>query len=47
MMILKKMYVYNNEFYLQIDIEAPRESGKMTLDEEKDKFGEKSVDVDS
>lgn len=46
MMVLKKMYVYNNEFYLQIDIEAPRESGKMTLDEEKDKFGEKSVDVD-
>lgn len=46
MLILKKMYVYNNEFYLQIDIEAPRESGKMTLDEEKDKFGEKSVDVD-
>ncbi len=46
MMVLKKMYVYNNEFYLQIDIEAPRESGKMTLNEEKDKFGEKSVDVD-
>ncbi len=46
MMVLKKMYVYNNEFYLQIDIEAPRESGKMTLNDEKDKFGEKSVDVD-
>ena len=46
MIFLKKMYVYNNEFYLQIDIEAPRESGKMTLDEEKDKYGEKSVDVD-
>ena len=46
MLVLKKMYVYNNEFYLQIDIEAPRESGKMTLDEERDKFGEKSVDVD-
>lgn len=46
MVVLKKMYVYNNEFYLQIDIEAPRESGKMTLDEERDKFGEKSVNVD-
>ena len=46
MVVLKKMYVYNNEFYLQIDIEAPRESGKMTLNAEKDKFGEKSVDVD-
>ena len=46
MIVLKKMYVYNNEFYLQIDIEAPRESGKMTLNAEKDKFGEKSVDVD-
>lgn len=46
MIVLKKMYVYNNEFYLQIDIEAPRESGKMTLNVEKDKFGEKSVDVD-
>lgn len=46
MIILKKMYVYNNEFYLQIDIEAPRESGKMTLNNEKDKFGEKSINVD-
>lgn len=46
MLVLKKMYVYNNEFYLQIDIEAPRESGRMTLNEEKDKFGEKSVNVD-
>lgn len=46
MIVLKKMYVYNNEFYLQIDIEAPRESGKMILNDEKDKFGEKSIDVD-
>lgn len=45
MVVLKKMYVYNNEFYLQIDIEAPRESGIMTLNNEKDKFGEKSVNV--
>ena len=46
MLVLKKMYVYKNEFYLQIDIEAPRESGKITLDNEKDKFGEKSINVD-
>lgn len=46
MLVLKKMYVYNNEFYLQIDIEAPRESGKITLNDEKDKFGEKSINVD-
>ena len=45
MIVLKKMYIYNNEFYLQIDIEAPRESGTITLNEEKDKFGEKSIDV--
>ena len=46
MIVLKKMYVYNNEFYLQIDIEAPRESGKMTIDSKTDKFGENGVDVD-
>lgn len=46
MIVLKKMYVYNNEFYLQIDIEAPRESGKITLNEKRDKYGEKSMDVD-
>ncbi len=45
MIVLKKMYVYNNEFYLQIDIEAPRESGRITLNEETDKYGEKSIDV--
>lgn len=46
MIILKKMYVYNDEFYLQIDIEAPRESGKITLNEERDNWGEHAVDVD-
>lgn len=45
MFILKKMYVYHNEFYLQIDIEAPRESGYITLNDETDKYGEKSIDV--
>lgn len=46
MLILKKMYVYNNEFYLQIDIEAPRESGEITLNKELDKYKEKSINVD-
>ena len=45
-LVLRKMYIYKNEFNLQIDIEAPRESGKMTLNEEKDRYGEKSIDVD-
>lgn len=30
----KNVYL-QNEFYLQIDIEAPRESGKMSLNNEK------------
>lgn len=46
MIILKRMYIYKNEFYLQIDIEAPRESGRMSMNNEKDAFGERSVDVD-
>lgn len=46
MLVLKKMYVYNNEFYLQIDIEAPRESGEISLNEELDRFNEKSINVD-
>ena len=46
MFVLKKLYVYKNQFYLQIDIEAPRESGIIELNNEKDKFGEKSIDVD-
>ena len=45
MLVLRKMYVYNNEFFLQIDIEAPKEAGKMTINQEKDAFGEESVDV--
>lgn len=46
MMVKKQMYVYNDEFYLQIDIEAPRESGKILMNNETDKFGERSIDVD-
>ena len=41
-----RMYVYNNEFYLQIDIEAPRESGESTLSEDKDCYGENGLNVD-
>lgn len=46
MIVLKKMYVHKGEFFLQIDIEAPRESGKITLNDENDNYGEKSIDVD-
>lgn len=46
MLIKKQMYVYNNEFYLQIDIEAPHESGVLRLNQEKDRYGENSIDVD-
>lgn len=46
MIILKKLYVYKNEFELQIDIEAPRESGLVTLNHQKDGFGENSINVD-
>lgn len=45
MTILKKLYVYKNEFELQIDIEAPRESGLITMNQQKDGFGEDSMDV--
>jgi hypothetical protein len=46
MIVLKKMYVHKGAFFLQIDIEAPRESGKITLNDENDNYGEKSIDVD-
>ena len=46
MLVLKKLYVYKNQFYLQIDIEAPRESGIIELNNERDKVGERSIDVD-
>lgn len=45
MIVLKKLYVYKNEFELQIDIEAPRESGLITMNQQKDGFGEDSVNV--
>lgn len=45
MLALKKLYVYKNEFELQIDIEAPRESGALTLSRDLDAFGQQGVDV--
>lgn len=45
MLVLKKMYIYKNEFYLQIDIEAPRESGKTELSADMDKYGEPGINV--
>ena len=46
MFVKKQMYVYNNEFYLQIDIEAPHKSGVLRINNEKDRYGENSIDVD-
>lgn len=46
MLILKRMYIYKNEFYLQIDIEAPRQSGVNTLSEDTDKYGEHGINVE-
>ncbi|MDD3320486.1 MAG: NAD-dependent epimerase/dehydratase family protein [Paludibacter sp.] len=44
--VKKKMYVYKNEFYFQIDIENPFDSGSIRMIDDKDKFGEKGVEVD-
>jgi hypothetical protein len=46
MFIRKKLYVYKNEWYLQIDIENPVDSGKITLSEDKDLFGESGLNID-
>jgi hypothetical protein len=45
MFVKKKLYVYKNEWYLQIDIENPLDSGKITLSEDKDAFGEKGLNI--
>jgi Choline dehydrogenase and related flavoproteins len=44
--IKKQMFVYRNEFYFQIDIENPFDSGSISLINDRDKFGEKGVEVD-
>jgi hypothetical protein len=46
MFIKKKWYIYKNEWYLQIDIENPIDSGKITLSEDKDSFGENGLNID-
>jgi hypothetical protein len=43
--IKKKLYVYKNEWYLQIDMENPIDSGKVTLSDDKDEFGEKGLNI--
>jgi hypothetical protein len=46
MFVKKKLYVYKNEFYFQIDIENPFDSGKFSLNNQLDKFKEKGLDID-
>jgi hypothetical protein len=46
MFVKKKLYVYNNEWYLQIDIENSAGSGKITLSEDKDSYGEQGLNVE-
>ena len=43
--VLKKLYVHKNSYYLQVDIEAPVDSGKMQLSEETDAYKEQGLDV--
>lgn len=43
--VLKKLYVHKNSYYLQVDIEAPADSGKMQLSDEKDSYQEPGLDV--
>jgi len=44
--VRKKMYVYKNEYYLQIDIENFHDFGQVRLIENLDKWGQKGVEVD-
>jgi hypothetical protein len=46
MFVKRKLYVYKNEWYLQIDIENPIDSGRMTLSEDKDLFEENGLNID-
>lgn len=45
-LIKKRMYVYNNEYYLQLDIENPTSHGKIKLSDDLDKYKEKGLVVD-
>lgn len=44
-LVKRKMYVLNKEWYLYIDIENPTQSSYIKLSEEKDRFGEPGLDV--
>ena len=44
-LILRRMYVMNNEWFLYIDIENPTQESYITLSKEKDKFGIQGLDV--
>lgn len=44
-LVKRKMYVLNNEWFLYIDIENPTKSSYVQLSKEKDKFGERGLDV--
>ena len=44
--VKKEMYVYENEFYFQIDIENPFDSGKIKLLNDRDKYGEKGLEIE-
>lgn len=44
-LILRRMYVMNNEWYLYIDIENPTKDSYVSLSKEKDKFGVNGLDV--
>ena len=44
-LVLRRMYVMNNEWYLYIDIENPTKDSYVSLSKEKDKFGVNGLDV--
>lgn len=44
-LVLRKMYVMNNEWFLYIDIENPTKDSYVELSKEKDKFGLPGLDV--
>lgn len=44
-LIKRKMYVLNDEWFLYIDIENPTQTSYVELSKEKDKFGESGLDV--
>jgi hypothetical protein len=44
--VKKEIYIYKNEFYFQMDIENPFDSGTIKLINDIDKFGEKGLEID-